>query len=78
MEQPSKLIVDGKSYTFDFPDIEYPDPISETTSDDTEIISDSSTSNTTETPLMYTWISFYLFVTLVIINKKSSGINKSN
>jgi predicted MPP superfamily phosphohydrolase len=78
MEQPSKLIVDGKSYTFDFPDIEYPDPISETTSADTEIISDSSTSNITETPLMYTWISFYLFVTLVIINKKSSGINKSD
>lgn len=71
MDQPSKLFVDGKSYTFEFPDIEYPNPISETSSTTTATTQDSSSSNTTETPLTYTWLALYIFAIFTITSKKS-------
>ena len=68
MEQPSKLIVDEKSYSYDFPDIDYPDPVSTTVC---ELISssDTLTSNTTDTPWIFGWLSLPLYV-IIMINLK--------
>ncbi len=68
MEQPSKLIVDGKSYSFDFPDIVYPDPVTDITdTSDTSTSLTNSSSNTSESPIIFSWLSLSLYTTIIIL-----------